>query len=58
MAPTGAGEGGSAPGTKIKGKSKTKSARHLLAPSAASAAASAPVATASPAAGTNLGPIA
>jgi len=54
MAPTGAGEGGSAPGMKIKGKSKTKSMRHLLAQPAALAAA----ATASPAAGTNLGPIA
>ena len=39
MAPTGAGEGGSAPRTKIKGKSKTKSVRHLLAPPAASVAA-------------------
>jgi len=58
MAPTGAGEGGSAPGTKIKGKSKTKSVRHLLAPPTALAVASAPATTASPAAGTNLGPIA
>jgi len=48
-----AGEGGSAPGTKIKGKSKTKSVHHLLAPPAASVAA--PATTASPAARTNLG---
>ncbi|KAF0909479.1 hypothetical protein E2562_036603 [Oryza meyeriana var. granulata] len=46
MAPT--GEGDSAPGTKGKGKTRTKSVRHLLALPAAPAAA--PAATASPAA--------
>jgi len=47
MAPTGGGV--SAPGTKSKGKNKTKSVRHLLAPSVATASPS-------PAPGTDSSP--